>query len=121
MVHRLRSIIAHDEWVGLQRLRAVWTGVVQTHHSRQQAVGVVDNEHLVVLLHQSLSESMILPGPRLSGRSVGNGRTDGKRVGQFEYPNGVKSLMRRSLPSKSQKSRFSEQMTHVASTGSLGW
>jgi hypothetical protein len=100
MIHRLSRIIAHDEWVGPQRLAAVRTGVVQARHSREQAVMIVDDEHLGVLLHQSLSEYAVLLGSRLSGMSVVNGRMDGKRVCQFGLPNGVKDVMRRSLTSK---------------------
>jgi hypothetical protein len=96
MIHRLSRIIAHDEWVGPQRLAAVRTGVVQARHSREQAVMIVDDEHLGVLLHQSLSEYAVLLGSRLSGMSVANGRMDGKRVCQFGLPNGVKDVMRRS-------------------------
>ncbi len=109
LIHESR-IIAHDERVRPQRLGAVRTGFVQAHHSRQQALAVVDDEHWVVLLHQSLSESAILSGSRLSGMSVGNGRTDGKRVCQFECPNGVKSLMRRSHPGTPETGKYTASL-----------
>src|SRR5690349_19296201 len=60
MVDRLSRIIAHDERVRPQRLGAVRTGFVQAYYSRQQAVVVVDDEHLGVLLHNSLGDLPIV-------------------------------------------------------------
>jgi len=56
MVDRLSRIITHDERVRPQRLGAVRTGFVQARHSREQTVVVVDDEHLGVLLHNSLRD-----------------------------------------------------------------
>jgi hypothetical protein len=44
MVDGLSRIITHDERVRPQRLGAVRTGFVEASHSRQQAVGIVDDE-----------------------------------------------------------------------------
>jgi len=62
VVDGLSRIIAHDSWVSPQRLRAVRTGFVQAHHSREQTVDVVDNEHDVLPLfrvsHRHRSEEI---------------------------------------------------------------
>src|SRR5205823_5771118 len=98
MINSLFGIIAHDERVGRQGLGAILARYLQARHPCEQELVVVHDEHLVVLIHNPLRD---LSRSHLSRRSVGNGCKDGKRVCQFGLPNGVKSVMRRSLRTKS--------------------
>jgi len=95
MVDAVLGIIAHDQWVGIQDFRAVGAALVQAFNPCRLALFVTHDEQMIFLLHQkcyhrtrssqdSHAQSMI---------SVGNGASDRKRVGQLEFPNGVKYVM----------------------------
>jgi len=49
----LSRIVAPDSWGSQERLGAGRTGVVQAHHSREQSVEVVDDEHDMLPLSRS--------------------------------------------------------------------
>jgi len=64
---------------------------------------VVEDEHERFLLHQKYYQSENCS----TVKSVGDGHRVDKRVGQFELPNGVKLLMRRSVATMPVKPKVS--------------
>src|SRR6266700_7901285 len=99
MADALSGIIDYDQWIGMQDFGAVGAALVQAFNPCHLALFVTHDEHMIFLLHQKwYHRTRSSPDHVRSLISVGDSCKDRKMVGQFGFPNGVKSLVRRSPP-----------------------
>jgi hypothetical protein len=95
MVNGQPGIIAENEWVGPKRFGTVLAPLRKTPNScRDQRCSSFTMSIWSFSFTDPCQSTRSSPRSRLSRRSVGNGRQDGKGVCQVGLPNGVKDVMR---------------------------